>query len=77
MLYVKVFLIAGIALGLFFHAVTQESMPWWPDTAMVGGFMGALATLIAFGHRRDRLANQRLRKVARMTWLWWRTRNNV
>ena len=77
MFYVKTFLISGLALGLFFHIVTTESMPWWPDTAIIGTFMGAMGVLIAYGYRRDRIAKQRLRRVARMTWVWWKTRNNV
>jgi hypothetical protein len=77
MFYIKVFVASGIALGLFFHFVTREAMPWWPDTAMVGAFMGMIAVLVVIGRRRDRLANQHLRNAARATRVWWKTRNNV
>jgi hypothetical protein len=75
--YVKTFLISGIALGLFFHAVTTESMPWWPDTAIVGAFMGALGVITAYQHTRDRRAWRRWRALARETRVWLRTRNTV
>ena len=75
--YLKVFLISGTAMGLVFHAVTRESMAWWPDTAMIGAFMGAMGVLITAGHRRDRRANRRIRDVARLSRVWWRTRNSV
>ena len=75
--YLKVFLISGTAMGLLYHAVTKEPMAWWPDTAMIGAFMGAMGVLIAAGHRRDRRANRRIRDAARLTYVWWKTRNNV
>ena len=75
--YAKVFLISGTAMGLLFHAVTKESMAWWPDTAMIGAFMGAMGVLIAGGWRRDRRANRRIREAARLTRVWWKTRNTV
>jgi hypothetical protein len=75
--YVKIFLIFGVGLALLFHAVTQEAMPWWPDTAIVGLYMGALAAIVAYGHNRDRRAWRRWRALARDTRLWWRTRNTV
>jgi hypothetical protein len=75
--YAKVFLISGTAMGLLYHAVTKEQMAWWPDTAMIGAFMGAMGALIAFGHRRDRRMNRRLLDAARLTRAWWTTRNNV
>ena len=75
--YLKVFLISGAAMGLLFHAVTKEAMPWWPDTAMIGAFMGAMGVLIAGGWRRDRRAHRRIREAARLTRVWWRTRNTV
>jgi hypothetical protein len=77
MFYVKTFLVSGLALGLLYHAVTTESMPWWPDTAIIGAFMGALATLVAYGHNRDRRAWRRWRILARDTRVWWRRRNTV
>jgi hypothetical protein len=52
-------------------------MPWWPDTAMIGAFMGAMGVLITAGHRRDRRMNRRIREAARLTRLWWRARNTV
>jgi uncharacterized membrane protein AbrB (regulator of aidB expression) len=73
---VKVFLFWGIVIGLVFHFVTNEPMPWWPDTAMIGAFMGALAVLVAIGRSRDRRANRHLLNATRLTRLWWRTRNS-
>jgi len=75
--YVRIFLIFGMGLALLFHGVTTERMPWWPDTAIVGVFMGALATIVAFGYNRDRRAWRRWRALARDTRHWWKTRNNV
>lgn len=75
--YIKTFLISGFALALFFHAVTTESMRWWPDTAIVGAFMGVMGVLIAYGWRRDRRAWRRWRVLARDMRVWWKTRNTV
>ena len=75
--YAKVFLISGTAMGLLYHAVTKEPMAWWPDTAMIGAFMGAMGVLIAIGRRRERRMNRRIRDAARLTRVWWRTRNSV
>ena len=69
---VKVFLIFGTALGLFFHIVTTEPMPWWPDTVIVGSFMGTMAVLVVVSRRLDRRGLHHLRYAARATRLLWR-----
>jgi hypothetical protein len=51
-LYWKTFLLVGSSLGIVTHFVTRESMPWWPDTAIMGAMFGILATLGMFQHHR-------------------------
>ncbi len=51
-LYLKTFLLVGSCFGVLTHFVTRESMPWWPDTAIMGATFGTLATLGTFQHRR-------------------------
>jgi len=51
-MYLKTFLLAGSSLGIVTHFVTQESMPWWPDTAIMGAMFGTIAALGAFQHHR-------------------------
>jgi hypothetical protein len=57
-LYLKTFLIAGSLLGVMVHFVTRESMPWWPDTAIMGATFGTVATLVLFQHQSRRRSNQ-------------------
>lgn len=75
--FLKVFVIFGAGLALFIRAVTTEAMPWWPDTAIVGAFMGALVTLGVYSYERDRRAWRRWRDLGRATRIWWKTRNTV
>jgi hypothetical protein len=58
--YVKTFLISAVGFGAFFHFVTRQPMPWWPDTAIMGLTFGIIATLAAFRSRMDRETNRRL-----------------
>jgi hypothetical protein len=51
-LYLKTFLIVGSCLGVITHFVTRESMPWWPDTVVMGAMFGTMATLGTLQHRR-------------------------
>jgi len=44
--YLKAFVIAAPITGLLAHYMTSEPMPWWPDTFVFGGFMGALAAFV-------------------------------
>jgi len=46
MIHLKTFLISAPLLGLFYHWVAIEPMPWWPDTAIMGTFMGAMAVFV-------------------------------
>ena len=46
MRYFKAFIITGPVMALLAHFMTSESMPWWPDTAIFGAFMGALAAFV-------------------------------
>jgi hypothetical protein len=57
MLYLKTFLVVGSIAGVMFHFVTRESMPWWPDTAVMGATFGTLAALGTIQHHRT---NQRV-----------------
>lgn len=52
MLYLKTFLLVGSCFGTIVHFVTRESMPWWPDTVIMGATFGTLAALSMFQHRR-------------------------
>ena len=52
MLYLKTFLIAGTIVGVVIHFVTRQSMPWWPDTAIMGATFGIVAALGVVQHRR-------------------------
>jgi len=54
--YLKIFLIAGAFFGVVAHIVTRESMPWWPDTVIMGVTFGAACMLIAIKARADRRA---------------------
>ena len=51
-LFLKTFLVAGTIMGVIVHFVTLESMPWWPDTAIMGAAFGALAALSTRQHHR-------------------------
>ena len=58
MRYVKTFVVSAPLFGLFYHWIAVEPLPWWPDTAIMGAFMGALASFalmrLLFGHRAAR-----------------------
>ena len=58
--YVKTFLIAGAVIGTFFHVVTREPMPWWPDTFTMAVIFGTLAVIVAVKARTERETNRRL-----------------
>ncbi len=51
-LYLKTFLLVGSSLGVLTHFVTRESMPWWPDTVVMGAAFGTMATLGLLQHHR-------------------------
>jgi hypothetical protein len=34
-------------MALLAHYLTVEPMPWWPDTFVFGGFIGALGAFVA------------------------------
>lgn len=59
MTYLRAFVIGAIGMGLLAHFVTTEPMPWWPDTAIFGAFMGAVAAFVMV----------RLLPVRRALWL--------
>ena len=64
--YLKTFLVVGSCLGVITHFVTRESMPWWPDTVIMGTTFGTLATLSMFQHHRtNRLLWNALKGVFR------------
>ena len=46
MRYLKTFVISAPIFAVFYHWVTLEPLPWWPDTAIMGSFMGALAAFV-------------------------------
>ena len=47
------FLLVSVGAGIFFHVVTRDPMPWWPDTAIMGVPFGILAVLSRVQHRRS------------------------
>jgi hypothetical protein len=51
-LFLKTFLLAGSIMGVIVHFVTRESMPWWPDTVVMGAAFGTIAALGTYQHRR-------------------------
>ena len=51
MIYLKTFAISAPLFALFYHWIAIEPMPWWPDTAIMGAFMGALATFAVIRFR--------------------------
>jgi hypothetical protein len=66
MLYLKTFLLAGLILGIIVHFVTRESMPWWPDTAVMGAMFGTMGALGMYQHHRtNRLLWNALKGVFR------------
>jgi hypothetical protein len=65
-LYLKTFLLVGSCMGVVAHFVTRESMPWWPDTAIMGATFGTLATLgMIQHHRTNRLVWNALKSAFR------------
>jgi hypothetical protein len=61
-LYFKTFLLVGASVGILMHFVTRESMPWWPDTVVMGAAFGTIATLGLLQHHR---ANRHLRNAVK------------
>lgn len=74
MLYIKTFLISSPLLGLFYHFVTNEPMPWWPDTVVMGGFMGAFATFLTMRFAFARRAIRHLGNAASLAASGWKQR---
>ncbi|HEV3061074.1 MAG TPA: hypothetical protein VGY48_22700 [Vicinamibacterales bacterium] len=74
MFFVRVFLVATTIFGLLAHFLARTSLPWWPDTAMIGATFGTFATLSAIQHRRD---NQRFWKAIKVGWTALRHRIRV
>jgi hypothetical protein len=65
-LYLNTFLLVGSIAGVIIHFVTRESMPWWPDTAVMGAMFGIMATLGTVQHHRtNRLVWNALKRVFR------------
>jgi hypothetical protein len=64
--YVKAFIIAGPIMALLAHFMTSEPMPWWPDTLIFGGFMGAFAAFLLMRFVFARRAVGHLRGAGRV-----------
>ena len=58
--YVKTFFVWGALIATFYHFVTRQPMSWWPDTAIIGIFFGALAVIVAARRQIDRENNRRM-----------------
>jgi hypothetical protein len=52
-------------MALLAHFVTEEPMPWWPDTFVFAGFMGALAAFVVMRVTHARRAAGYLRGAGR------------
>ena len=65
MRYVKAFIVAAPVMALLAHFLTEEHMPWWPDTFVFGGFMGALAAFVVMRITHARRAVGHLRGAGR------------
>jgi hypothetical protein len=63
--YVRAFLIAGVVIPVFLHAIARASMPWWPDTISLGLAFGVTAVLMVSKARMDRGMNRRLWEALR------------
>lgn len=44
MRYLRTFVVAAPVFAVLYHFVASRPLPWWPDSAIMGGFMGALAS---------------------------------
>ena len=75
MRYLATVLVTAPLLGLIGHFMTAEPMPWWPDTAIFGAFMGALAAFVAMRISHFRKAGRHLRGAGRAAWSGVRRKN--
>ena len=62
--YIRIFLVSAPLWGLFYHAMTEQPLPWWPDTVIMGGFMGALTAFVWMRLTHARLAVSPFRRAA-------------
>jgi hypothetical protein len=49
MRYLKTFLITAPIFAVFYHFITINNpnpIKWWPDSAIMGGFLGIVATVV-------------------------------
>ncbi len=65
MRYLKAFVVAAPTIAVLAHFLTEEPMPWWPDTVVFGGFMGALAAFLVMRLTHARRAVGHLRGAGR------------
>ena len=63
--YVKTFMIAGVAIPIALHVLNSNVMPWWPDTVSMGIAFGAAAVIMVYKVRTDRDMNRRLWKAVK------------
>jgi hypothetical protein len=68
MRYLKTFLVTAPILGLLAHFFAEKPMPWWPDTAIFGGFMGAFSAFIVMRFTHSRRASGHFRGAGRALW---------
>ncbi|HYT73821.1 MAG TPA: hypothetical protein VEL79_03640 [Vicinamibacterales bacterium] len=68
MRYVKTFLVTAPVLGLLGHFLAETPMPWWPDTAIFGAFMGALSAFVVMRFTFARTAVRHIRGAGRAFW---------
>jgi hypothetical protein len=53
-------LLVAAKLVNWFHIVSPEKMPWWPDTVSMGVAFGVTALVIVWKQGRDREAQRRV-----------------
>jgi hypothetical protein len=63
--YIKAFIFTAPAAGILAHYFAQDPMPWWPDTFIFGGFIGAMAAFIVMRVWHARKAAKHLRGAGR------------
>jgi hypothetical protein len=43
-----IFAVVTAGMALFLHTVSQEGLPWWPDTAIIASMFGALVAFSVY-----------------------------
>ena len=68
MRYLKTFLVTAPIFGLLGHFLAETPMPWWPDTAIFGVLMGALAAFVVMRFTFSQKAGRHFRGASQVLW---------